>query len=379
MTTKRRIIYVTGTRADFGLMRSTLARIDADDRLDLELLVTGMHLDQTYGHTVDEIERSGLSICGRVPVGPGETTGAQMAINLGHMLREFVPVLVAARPDIVLLLGDRGEMLAGAIAALHLNIAIAHVHGGERSGTVDEPVRHAISKLSSLHLVATAQSRTRLIAMGEAEANVHIVGGPGIDGLSDLPRRDRRKLTTDLGLDEGLPVALLVFHPVLHEAVEAGDHIMTVVQSLLEEGVQVVAVKPNSDAGSTHVRSVLEAFAATNRIHLFTHLERPEFVELMAAADVMVGNSSSGIIEASTFGTPVINIGPRQYLRERNLNVVDVGVDSDLIRKAITTALRNPRFPRVNVYGDGHAGDRIAEILATVDLEAMSHGKINAY
>lgn len=379
VTSVRRILYVTGTRADFGLMRSTLERINTDPRMALNVVVTGMHLDAAYGLTVGEIEQAQLPIAGRVDILPGQPSGALMAANVGRMLTGLVPVLERVAPDVVLLLGDRGEMLAGAIAALHLNVPVAHIHGGERSGTVDDPVRHAISKLSSLHLVATQQSRNRLVKMGEDEETIHVVGAPGLDGLAELPQRDRLQLAAEFGLDPNRTMALLVYHPVLQEAAEAGEQVAKIVKVLLAGRTQIVALKPNSDAGSTLVRRELEGLAAAGHIQLFTHFERAVFTEFMAAADIMVGNSSSGIIEAATFGTPVINIGQRQNLRERNGNVIDVGVDDIAIGQAITAALNGPRYPRVNVYGDGKAGGRIAEILATVDIEALSHGKTNAY
>lgn len=379
MTPVRRILYITGTRADFGLMQSTLQRLNGDPRLFLSVVATGMHLDPAYGLTVSEIEQAGLTIAARVDIEAGTPSGALMGTNVGRMLTGFIPVLQAQAPDVVLLLGDRGEMLAGAIAALHLDIPAAHIHGGERSGTVDEPVRHAISKLSSLHLVATQESRNRLIAMGEAEPSIHVVGAPGLDGLADLPQRNRQALALDYGLDAGRPLALLVYHPVLQEAEAAGSHVITIVDALLSVDSQVVALKPNSDAGSGAVRDQLEAYAAAGSIQLFTHLPRRAFVEFMAAADAMVGNSSSGIIEAATFGTPVVNIGSRQNLRERNANIADVGVQGADMAKAITDVLARGRFAPGNVYGDGNAGKRIVDLLATADLAALSSGKTNAY
>jgi len=171
----RHICYITGTRADFGLMERALRAIDAEPGLTLSILVTGMHLDATYGGTVAEIRATGLSVAGEVPVTLAPATGATMARGIGAMLGGFVDQLEALRPDVVLLLGDRGEMLAAAIAAIHLNIPIAHIHGGERSGTVDEPVRHAISKLSHIHLTTTDGARQRLIAMGERADRVFVL------------------------------------------------------------------------------------------------------------------------------------------------------------------------------------------------------------
>jgi GDP/UDP-N,N'-diacetylbacillosamine 2-epimerase (hydrolysing) len=375
----RRIAYVTGTRADFGLMLSTLHAIDADPRLALEIVATGMHLSQAHGMTVREIEASGLPLRARIPVDMGHPGGAGMARNIGHMLVAFTDRWEAERPDLVLLLGDRGEMLAGALAAIHLNIPVAHVHGGERSGTVDEPVRHAISKLSHLHLVATQQSRERLGRMGEAAERVWVTGAPGLDGLAQLATRSREELARDAGLDAKRPIALLVFHPVLQEADAAGAQAGAILDALDREGVQVIALLPNADAGSHAIRAVLQQRHAAGALQLATHLPRPEFVSWMAAADVMVGNSSAGIIEAASFGTPVVNVGLRQNLRERNANVLDCPVDATAISAAVGQALAGGRLKPENVYGDGAAGPRIAQLLATQPLDAALLTKTNAY
>jgi GDP/UDP-N,N'-diacetylbacillosamine 2-epimerase (hydrolysing) len=374
----RRICYLTGTRADFGLMTSTLHAIAADARLRLQLIVTGMHLSERYGGTVSEIEAQGFNIATRVPVELGESSAASMATNLGRMLIGFVPALQSIRPDVLLLLGDRGEMLAGALAAIHLGIPVAHLHGGERSGTVDEPVRHAITKLAHLHLVATAEARDRLVRMGERGETVHVVGAPGVDGLVEAPRQDRAALCQDAGFDPARPVGLLVFHPVLQEADDAARQVREVVGAA-GELLQVLALMPNSDAGSEAVRAELSAAAQRGAVRLRTHLHREEYIGWLAACDVLFGNSSSGIIEAASFGTPVVNIGSRQNLRERNPNVTDVPADGVAVRAALAAALSHGRYELANVYGDGRAGQRIVELLATVSLSAKMMAKCNAY
>jgi GDP/UDP-N,N'-diacetylbacillosamine 2-epimerase (hydrolysing) len=375
----RKVCYITGTRADFGLMASTLKAIHADDALELDLLVTGMHLSADHGHTVDEIEAAGLTIRARLPVALRPTTGATMARGIGHILLACVDSLQDDPPDLVLLLGDRGEMLAGAIAALHLNLPIVHIHGGERSGTVDEPVRHAISKLAHYHCVASAQSRARLIRLGEWKESVFVTGAPGLDGLTGLVQETRADLCRVLALDAQRPIALMVFHPVLQEADDAAQATTTILDALRAHGCQVVALMPNADAGSDAIRQVLQSAAADADIRVQPHLKRPRFASLMAACDCMIGNSSAGIIEAATFGTPVINLGSRQNLRERNANVVDVPLQTGPIRQAIVTALATPRREPVNVYGDGAAGARILSVLKNVSLDTAVRGKTNAY
>jgi len=208
----RKVCYVSGTRADFGLMQSTLQAIHTHSELELSLIVTGMHLAPGYGDTVADIERAGLPVSIRVPLDMEPATGATMARNVGRMLTAFVDAFETLTPDVVLLLGDRGEMLAGALAAIHLNIPVVHIHGGERSGTVDEPVRHAISKLSHWHCTATADAAERLVRMGERREQVFVTGAPGLDGLDALATVPRATLLAQAGLRTDAPLALMVYH-----------------------------------------------------------------------------------------------------------------------------------------------------------------------
>lgn len=380
MTAKRRVCYVTGTRADFGLMTRVLHAIQDDPRLSLSLLVTGMHLSEMHGATVSEVEVEGFPIAARVPVDMGAATGASMARNLGIMLTGFVDALDRLRPDLLLLLGDRGEMLAGALAGIHLGIPVVHLHGGERSGTVDEPVRHAISKLSHIHLVATEGSRDRLIRMGEKPSAIHVTGAPGLDGLAEMgAARSREALSAGVGFDSTRPIAVFLYHPVLQEASSAARDTHAAITAALDAGCQVLALRPNSDAGSDAVRQVLDDLHVAGRVHLMTHLPRAEFVAWLAHADVLVGNSSSGIIEAATFGTPVVNIGSRQNMRERNPNVIDVSPDAGALREAVQRALRDGPSAPGNVYGDGRAVSRITSLLATVPIDPALLEKCNEY
>lgn len=374
----RTVCYISGTRADFGLMQASLQAIAAHPALSLVTIVTGMHLSARYGNTVDDIVRAGLPVSEQVALDMEPPTGATMARNIGHMLTRFVDAMERLAPDLVLLLGDRGEMLAGALAALHLNIPVAHIHGGERSGTVDEPVRHAISKLAHLHLTATAEAAERLRRMGEDSAHIHVIGAPGLDGLAAQAGLGRAVLCAQAGFDPARPLALLVFHPVLQEAGRAGDDMAAILDALRARQVQVVALMPNADAGSDAVRATLAARAGRDDVHAVTHFPREQFVSWMAAADLMIGNSSAGIIEAASFGTPVINIGSRQGLRERNANTADAE-PGPALAAAIGAALAHGRYPCVNVYGDGATAARLAQLLAGVALTPALLMKSNAY
>ena len=375
----RRVCYISGTRADFGLMRSTLQRIRDHAALEISVIATGMHLSPTYGNTVEEIAAADLRIAARVPVTLEPATGATMARGIGTMLGGFTAVLEAERPDLVLLLGDRGEMLAGALSCIHLNIPVAHIHGGELSGTVDEPIRHAISKLSHLHFTATEAARTRLIRMGEHPGAIHVTGAPGLDGLSTSGLPDRAAVARLHGLNPTRPFALMVYHPVLQEAATAADDARRILNTLAMAGVQVLALMPNADAGSDGVRTALSEAGTSPGVRVIAHLARPDFIAAMATADIMIGNSSAGIIEAASFGTPVLNVGPRQNLRERNANVSDAPATGAALDEGVTRLLAGGPFPKQNLYGDGTAGERITQLLADVPLDSTLLMKANGY
>jgi len=419
----RRILYLSGTRADFGLMRQTLHAAAAHPGLEVAVAVTGMHLHPDYGHTVDDIEASGLRIAARIPSDVGARDGAGMTRAISQTLAGLAPVLQAEQPDALLLLGDRGEMLAGAIAALHLGVPSIHLHGGERSGTVDEPVRHAISKLAALHFCATAQSRERLIAMGENPQRVHVVGAPGLDDLSDarqLPREAAlRALRAALerqaplpnpphawggGTDVAVrgfappplvgeagrgslperPYALVLFHPVVQESDDAAAQTQALLDGLRAAGAgstfSVVWLAPNADAGSGHIEALLRAQQWPG-FHRITHLPRTDYLAALRHAAVLAGNSSSGIIEAASLGTRVVNVGSRQNLRERNANTVDVPPQASAIEAAVRQALALGPWPHPqdNVYGDGRSAARIAHLLATLPLSGDLLHKVNRY
>lgn len=360
-------------------MQATLTAIHKSDKLDLALLVTGMHLAEQYGQTLRDIQATGLPIAACIEVDTGDSTGASMARGIGAMVTGFVDALVDIQPDLVLLLGDRGEMLAGAIAAIHMNIPVVHIHGGERSGTVDEPVRHAISKLSHFHFAATMDAGDRLIRMGERGDHVFVTGAPGLVGLESLASVGRAQLMQEMGFDPVKPVALMVYHPVLQEAASAGLGAVQILDVLSRKGIQVLALKPNADAGSHEIRQVLESREHDKHVRVVTHFPRELFVSWMAAADMMIGNSSAGIIEAGTFGTPVINVGGRQNLRDRNANVVDVQVDSEQIERAIDWAICRGRFDSLNIYGDGESSERIVNLLQNLSINGSVLMKSNAY
>jgi len=386
MNRPRRVLYVSGTRADFGLMQRTLAAIAADPRLELGIAVTGMHLLKAYGHTVGEIEAAGLPVVAHIPVVLDGSGGAVMARAMAAQLESLVGVCEQWRPDLLLVLGDRGEMLAAALAAVHLMIPVAHVHGGERSGTVDESVRHAISKLAHLHLVATEGSRQRLIRMGEQPDQIWVTGAPGLDGIGAGAARGaaaRAAWCQAQGFDPARPLLLVLFHPVLQEAATASQQAEALLEGIAQAApdAQLLVLAPNSDAGAAAIAQVWrERLPALGLAHRqLTHLPRSAYLEALALVDALVGNSSSGIIEAASFDLPVVDVGSRQQARERSANVRHARADPAAIASALQAALSAGRQPVTNVYGDGQAAARIGEILATAPLPAELLAKLNSY
>lgn len=375
----RKVCYVTGTRADFGLMRHTLQAIHTHPQLSLSLLVTGMHLLSAYGDTWREIADCELPIAAKVPVTLTGSSGTEMAVALGEQVIGFTQALEQMKPDLILLLGDRGEMMAGAIAALHLNIPIVHIHGGELSGTVDESIRHAISKLAHYHLTATQKSRDRLIRMGEKPENIFVTGAPGLDDIYRINLLDRKTLFADYGLNQEAPLMLVLFHPVVQQAHEAAEQTQTLLEAVSECGIQSLVIMPNADAGASAIAQVIREYCSQNKIITAVHLPRREFLSFMAHADVLAGNSSSGIIESASVNTPVVNIGNRQRCRERNSNVIDVAPVKSEIVAALIRAQKMKGQLWENVYGDGGSSRRIVECLTSLSISPEVLEKVNAY
>ena len=376
---KKKIIYVTGTRADYGLMRELLKKLDQAEEFDLSLCITGMHLSSLYGNTIDEINADGFKICGVIPVEVDIATKESMAMSIGQEILGMTEIFKCEQPNFILLLGDRGEMLAAAIVAAHLNIPIVHLHGGERSGTVDEMVRHAISKLSHYHFVSTEASGQRLIKMGEKENTVFVVGAPGLDEINNHQVVSKETFCQKFKFIEQKKIALLVYHPVVQEYSELEQQFNNVIQASLSFDLQLICLEPNSDAGGHIIRSVLKKYSSHIDLRIFKHLYRREYIDCLAHADIMLGNSSSGIIEAASFNLVVVNIGSRQNLRERGDNIIDVSTDLESISLGLSKALALPLKKYTNCYGDGLSSERCYHLLRNINIDNKILNKCNAY
>jgi GDP/UDP-N,N'-diacetylbacillosamine 2-epimerase (hydrolysing) len=369
----RKIAVITGTRADYGILKSVLKEIEANKELQLSLIVSGMHLSSEFGYTVGEIEKDGFKIAAKIAALHREDTRASMAKSLGECLSWTAEALEKIDPHILLVLGDRGEMLASAVAATYMGIPIAHIHGGDVSGNVDEPVRHTITKLAHIHFAATRESAKRIKRMGEEPWRIHVVGAPGLDPIQNGKVTELKEIAAKYRLDSSKPVLLVLQHSIVTEAEDAASQIRQTLEAIKELKFQTVLIYPNADAGSRRMIKVIKEYEKCQFLRTFKSISHEDYLGLMRLASVMVGNSSSGIIEAPSFGLPVVNIGTRQIGRQRAENVIDVGYDRDEIAKAVKKALFDQEFREKvkhckNPYGDGKAGKRIVKVLSEIEL-----------
>ena len=372
---KRTIGVVTGSRADYGHYLPILRLIARDPDLELQLIVTGMHLSPQFGRTVDRIEADGFAIADRVEMLAASDAPAGIAASIGVGVVGLSQAFARRRPDILLLLGDRVEMLAAAAAALPFAIPIAHIHGGESTeGAIDEAVRHALTKMSHLHFAATDAYARRIRQMGEEPWRVVVSGAPGLAALMGADRFDAAAFREAYGFEVTRDTLLVTFHPVTLEPDRLERHLDELLAALERTPRPIVFSYPNADARSQTVIERIRRFVETHdRAHLVASFGTAAYATVMAIAAAMVGNSSSGIIEAASFGLPVVNIGCRQRGRHHGVNVIDVECERDrivaAIREATSPAFRRAIQGMANPYGDGRAAERIAATLRTVAID----------
>lgn len=369
----RRILYVTGSRADFGLALHMLRVIDGDARLDLQVLVTGEHLVERHGFTAREVHANKLRVAASVDMLLAGDTPRAMASGVGLAILGITSAIDSIKPDVVLVLGDRGEMLAAAIAALHLGVFVAHVHGGEQSGTVDGSVRHAISSLAHFHFAASASAAAWLRRRGEPADRVFETGAPGLDAVLAMPLLDRGAIALQYGLDPARPWVVLLHHPDTITG-SGTREIEAILEGLRSYPGQIVVFEPNSDAGREPILSALRGHWSAGA-RLLKTVPRDHYLSLVRWSQLMIGNSSSGIIETPSLGVPFVCVGHRQDGRERGRNVIDVPspVAGD-VEEAVRRACEDEAFLSAarecwNPHGDGNAGRRIGDLLATVPLD----------
>ena len=373
---RRRIGVVTTSRADYSHLYWPLRELGDSPEIELGVFALGPHLSPQFGNTLKEIERDGFPIQARIECLLSSDTDTGMAKTIGVAILGLADALTAWRPDLLLLIADRYEMLAPAATALTLRIPIAHIEGGEVSqGAIDDAVRNALTKLAHIHFTSTETARRRVIAMGEEPWRVHRAGAPSIDHLRRSTLFDRATLEARLGLSFTPPTVVAAWHPVtiLRDTNAEADEFFA---ALAQAPGQIIFVYPNADAGGLALIERARSLAATRaHTHVFVNLDAVTYWSLLRYADALVGNSSSGIMEAASFALPVVNVGIRQQGRERARNVIDVPAEASVIRAALDRAL-SPAFREslagmANPYGDGTAAETIARVLVSVPLDGL--------
>lgn len=369
--TKKKITVTTGTRADYGLLRPVLNEISSSKNLELFLLVTGMHLSKKYGLTINEIKKDGFHISAIVNIIPKDDSKYVMAKALGESVVKFSRIFRNIRPDINVVLGDRDEMLASALAAYHMNIPNAHIHGGDRSGGIDEYTRHAITKISNIHFAPTQKSKERILKMGENQKFVFFTGSPAIDEVIHNKITDKKTLENRYGFEFTGNEILLVQHPVTTQVEQAGKQIFNTLKAIHKINTPTIAIAPNSDPGNNKIIDHLKSFSKTHpSFKMFKSLPRSDYLGMLKNCKVLVGNSSSGLIEASYFKIPVVNIGTRQKNREKGPNVLDTDNSINSIYDAIVKSLKitKQQLSSSRIYGNGDASKKIVHCLETIKI-----------
>ncbi len=369
----RKIAIITERRADYSRYKPILEKIEDDMDLDYVLYVTGAHLLEKYGRTMDVIINDGYRIDAKIKMYDEgfEDTGAEMSRGIGRVLLGVADELEKSKPDLILTGFDLGPQLAIAIAGAHMNIPVAHIQGGEVTGSIDESLRHAITKFAHIHFPATDDAVERLEKLGEKSKYIFKVGCPSLDSLLNVEPETREKIFDEYGLDPSKPYMILIQHPVTTEVEEGPAQIKKTIEAIKELNLQGIFIFPNTDAGNKGIIKEVE----DSDIKHVKFLDIKKYANLLRYASALVGNSSSGIHETASFHVPTINIGTRQQGRLRPESVIDVDYDKEQIKEAINKALYDENFKRIvnsckNPYGDGKSAEKIVKVLSEIDLDA---------
>lgn len=385
MTYAKRIMVVTGTRADYGLLRWIMTEIQQDSDLELILVATMMHLSPVFGNTYREIESHGFTISHKLDIladGDNESAAAQ---TLANGVAKFSDLYQADRPDLLLLLGDRPEMLAASNAALFHKIPIAHIHGGESTvGAADEAIRHSLTKMAHLHFTSTDVYRKRVIQLGEEPARVFNVGAPGLEILTKLKLLTKLELEADLNFAFGQPTMMITYHPVTLETrpeTKAFAELLTALENF--PTASLIFSFPNSDPSGQKLIEQLKEFkrSYSGNILITPSLGQLRYLSVVANSDVVVGNSSSGVVEVPFLKTPTVNIGRRQQGRLTPSSVINCNETTKDIKAAITASLTD-KFQQIakssdNIYGNGHVANKLIEIIKSQDLSGILFKKFH--
>ncbi len=379
MSGNRRVCIITGTRAEYGLLFWIMKEIEAATDLQLQIIVTGMHLSPEFGLTYEQIERDGFHVDRKVEMLLSSDTGVGVAKSMGLGMIGFADAFADLRPDLLLVLGDRFEIFSAVSAAMVSRIPVAHIHGGEvTEGAFDESIRHSITKMSHLHFTATEAYRSRVIQLGEQPSRVFNVGAPGVDNIKRLALLARDELEESIGFRFGKRNLLVTFHPATLDSSTAGEQFGALLRALDElEETHLIFTKANADCGGRVINRLIDDYVAirSEKAVAFTSMGQLNYLSAIQFVDAVVGNSSSGLIEAPSFRVATINIGDRQRGRIRAESVIDCEADYDSIHRAIRK-IEEPEFKKKlrhvsNPYGDGQASRRIVDIIRDFPLEGI--------
>ncbi len=375
----RKVCVVVGSRANYSSIKSAMRAIQNHPELELQVVVGASAVLDRYGAVADLIERDGFKAAARVFMLIEGENPATMAKSTGLGLIELPTIFDQLQPDIVVTVGDRFETMSTTLAAAYMNIPLAHTMGGEVTGTIDESIRHAVTKFAHIHFPACTDAQERIIKLGERPEDVYLVGCPRIDLVAEILEKDRNGLGPDL-FKEGVggtfdldqPFVLLSQHPVTTEYGEGERQITDSLMALVDVGYPVIALWPNADAGSEDIARGMRKFREhcdDSKFRFFKNLPTDVYVALMRRTACLVGNSSSAIREGAFIGTPAVNIGSRQNMRQRGRNVLDVAHDRQAIADAVQQQVQHGRYDMEPIYGDGHAGERIADVLSRCEWQ----------
>jgi GDP/UDP-N,N'-diacetylbacillosamine 2-epimerase (hydrolysing) len=368
----RKVAIIAGSRGEWGYYRPIIREIEKRPGLDYGLVVSNMHLLDRFGSSIDEIRKEGFKIDAVVHNTLDGYSRLTMVKSLSIFLLQLPEILQSMGADMVLIGGDRGEQLMAAITGAHLYLPVVHIQAGEVSGNIDDASRHAIAHFAHLHLASNKDAAERLHKMGEQDFRIHVVGAPQLDELIEGKVTPKPELWKKLGLTENKPTIMVLQHSVTEEFERAGEYMTQTLRAADSFDAQIIVVQNNSDAGSgLAAQAIVEN--RTPKMKVFPNLAREEYAGLMASVDVLVGNSSSGLLEAPSFKLPAVNIGNRQIGRLQGKNVINVPHETEAIRKGIAQAL-NPEFKAsladcANPYGDGKSAKRIADLLEQTPID----------
>lgn len=369
---KKKIVFLTGTRADFGKIKPLISILQDKEAFETHIFVTGMHMNRVYGYTAQEVHKSGFK---NIFEFINHDKSSQMDLALSKTIEGFSYYIREINPDLIVVHGDRVEAMAGAIVGSLNNILVAHIEGGELSGTVDELIRHAVSKMSHLHMVSNEEAKKRLIQLGEKRESIFVIGSPDLDVMNSatLPSIARVKEYYEIPFEE---YAILMYHPVTTELEQLSEDIKSVVDAVLESHLNYVVIYPNNDSGSHVILKEYQRFEGVARIRLFPSLRFEKFLTLMDHALFILGNSSAGIREAPYYALPSIDIGSRQNNRYQSESVIHVNTSTQEICHAIEKVKEREYCVQKELhFGDGKSAQRFLEILSEASFWKTAHQK----